>query len=81
MSAAQKTRKKPGLVFLIAGFSTLLLLLSMVLTIVAYRVVVEPYYIRSLQNELLRIEDELIAADFDSDYIRSLQTDVRIRGG
>ena len=78
MSAAQKTRKKPGLVFLIAGFSTLLLLLSTVLTIVAYRVVVEPYYMNSLQNELLRIEEELIAADFDSDYIRSLQTDVRM---
>lgn len=74
----RKKLQKPGIVVLIVGFATALLLLSTLLTVLAYRFIVEPYYVGSLQGQLADMEEQLIALDFDPGQLIALQTDIRI---
>ena len=68
-SRPRRKVKKPGIVFLIVGFATALLLLSTLLTVLAYRFIVEPYYVDSLQVQLAEMEKQLIAFDFDAEQL------------
>ena len=74
----QRARKKPSMILQMTGLTTALLLLSALLTVLAFRLIIEPVYIRSLQQQLERMEEALIGEDFDSDYLATLQTDIRL---
>lgn len=70
--------RRPSLILTMAGFSTILLLLSAVVTILAYRLIVERYYMRSLEKDLEDTLDTLIDADFQSSALSAVRNDVRI---
>lgn len=71
-------RRRPSLILLMAGFSTILLLLSAVVTILTYRLIAERYYIRSLESDLENTLDALIEADFQESALSEVRNDVRI---